>query len=161
MDISLYFTKFIIGILAATGYGVTINAPKKTLLAGALNGALSYLVYFYLLDYQSNVILAAFAGALTIGVIGEVFSRRFHAPATVFILPGLITLVPGGGIYYTMLYLIEGNREMFYNKGIETFFIAASLSIGILASTIFSKSLQNFKKAPKPDRAFIFKRKKK
>ena len=76
----------------------------------------------------------------------EFLSRHYKMPATIFVLPQLITLVPGGGMYYTMSYLIQDNMESFVREGVNTFSIAVALSLGIAASSLFSRSLRAFKK---------------
>lgn len=67
-------------------------------------------------------------------------------PATVFITPGIVSLVPGAGMYYTMLYLVQKDYSQATIAGSETFFMAAAIAIGIIVSTIFSRSLRYFKK---------------
>ena len=67
-------------------------------------------------------------------------------PATIFIMPPLIILVPGGGMYYTMSYLIQDNMDMFLREAVNTFSIAIALSLGIVASGMFSKSLRAFRR---------------
>ena len=53
-------------------------------------------------------------------------------PATGYLMVGLLPLVPGGGLYYTMRYGIEGDMSNFLNKGLNTLGIAGSLAVGIL-----------------------------
>ena len=65
-------------------------------------------------------------------------SRIFKTPSTVFLVIGVLPMVPGGGIYYTMEYCIKGNTEMFISKGLETIAVAGAIAIGVsIASAIF------------------------
>ena len=59
-------------------------------------------------------------------------ARVNRAPVTGFLLVGLLPLVPGGGIYYTMEYGISGDTINFLQTGLHTFGIAGSLALGIL-----------------------------
>lgn len=45
---------------------------------------------------------------------------------------GILPLVPGGGIYYTMEYCVSGQTELFIETGIHTFAIAGALAVGVL-----------------------------
>ncbi|MCD1147031.1 threonine/serine exporter family protein [Peptoniphilus sp. KCTC 25270] len=149
MDIKMILFTFAMAVLSTIGYSLPVNAPKKSIFPSALCGAIGYLVYIMGLDLGWSYLLSSFLSAFVIGALGELFSRIYLMPATIFILPGLITLVPGGGMYYSMLYLIQDNTPLFLNEAINTFFIAMSLSIGIVASTIFSRSLKLFRKRSK------------
>jgi uncharacterized membrane protein YjjB (DUF3815 family) len=63
-------------------------------------------------------------------LLAEIFARMFKAPATVFLITGIIPLVPGGGLYYTMDALIDGNMALFAEKGIEAAGIAGAIAAG-------------------------------
>ena len=51
----------------------------------------------------------------------------------------MIPLVPGGGIYYTMYYIVQDSISKAVEKGIETFIISGSIAIGILTVSTFSQ----------------------
>lgn len=142
MDI---FTSFIISILATFGFAVQSNSPLKTLLPSCVAGGISWIVYDFFTNTTSNYIMAGFASAFIVGALGEFFARRYQKPSTVFILPGLIPLVPGAGMYYSMSHLISQEYLLFAKKSAETFFIAASLSLGIVVASVFSRSLKRVK----------------
>ena len=89
-----------------------------------------------------SFVAGTFFGALTVGILGEFLARLNKKPATLYITPGIIPLVPGAGMYYTMLALIEKDFSMAGNKGVETLFIAAAISIGIIISSVFSRSIK-------------------
>ena len=134
-----------IAAIATGGFAVQFNAPRKTLVPASIGGGISWVLYDYIMKSGSNFILAGFISAFIVGTFGELLARKFHCPATLFSLPGLIPLVPGAGMYYTMSHLIEQNYDMFLKTSVETFFTAAALSVGIVTSSIFSKSLKGFK----------------
>ena len=78
-------------------------------------------------------------------MLGEVFARYTKKPATLYVNPGIISLVPGAGMYYTMLALIENDYTTAIDKGAETFFIAAAIAMGIIISSAFSHSIRRVK----------------
>ncbi|MEG1896309.1 MAG: threonine/serine exporter family protein, partial [Oscillospiraceae bacterium] len=94
------------------------------------------MVYLFSAVFGSDIIqnlLAAFAVAL----FSELMARVFKTPATVFLIIGILPMVPGGGIYYTMEYCVSGNTAMFLEKGLHTFAIAGAIAVGVsLASSI-------------------------
>lgn len=84
-------------------------------------------------------------GAFVTGVLGEVFARKFRMPASVFIIPGIISLCPGSGIYYTLQYFVNGQNDMGILKLLETAAIAGAISFGILLASASSRSLLSYK----------------
>lgn len=92
-----------------------------------------------------STIAGTFFGAVSVGLLGEILARKYKKPATVFITAGIIPLVPGAGMYYTMLAIIEKDFFMAANKGAETFFVAAAIAVGIIISSGFSKSIKRVK----------------
>jgi uncharacterized membrane protein YjjB (DUF3815 family) len=98
------------------------------ILCASLSGAIGWLVYLLLAEGSHAVrgLLATIAVAL----LSEGFARVFKTPATVFLLIGIIPLVPGGGIYYTLEALIGGDMELFVQKGLETVAFAGSIAVG-------------------------------
>ena len=95
--------------------------------------------------YLDSNIVGTFFASIVVGILGELFARHFKKPATVYIIPGIVPLVPGAGMYYTMLALVEKDFSLAANRGTETFFLAAAISIGIITSTSLSRSINRVK----------------
>ncbi|HOV64896.1 MAG TPA: threonine/serine exporter family protein, partial [Spirochaetia bacterium] len=56
---------------------------------------------------------------------------------TVFIVSAIIPLVPGGGMYYTMMESIRGNIDGALSFGFETVSIAGAIAAGLaIASSL-------------------------
>ena len=97
-------------------------------LCASLCGAVGWLVY--LLLAESSSVLRGLLATIVVALLSELFARIFKTPATVFLLIGIIPLVPGGGIYYTLEALIGGNMSLFVQKGLETVAFAGSIAVG-------------------------------
>lgn len=120
-------------------FSILFNVPRDSILKSGIIGALGWVVYITINDLFSSSVGGAFIGALTIGIVGEVFARLFKKPATVFIIPGIIPLVPGATSYYTMLAIIEKRYTDAADLGSETVFIALSIATGIIIASSTSK----------------------
>jgi uncharacterized membrane protein YjjB (DUF3815 family) len=79
-----------------------------------------------------NDLFQFFLAALALSAYAEGCARIQKAPVTVFQIVAILPLVPGGGIYRTMEYAINGNTADFLETGLHTLAIAGSLSIGVL-----------------------------
>lgn len=113
-----------------------IHHNMKIAVFAAFNGLMAT-VFYNLLSFSHNVYLQNFAGMFVGALLAEYFARRFKAPATIFITIGCFPLVPGRGIYMTMLYAVNGMHDLFVESFIETVGIAMAIALAILvASTI-------------------------
>ena len=82
--------------LAAVGFALLFNVPRRTLFGCTLAGALGYAVRSLLLELglvgiETGTLLAA----TLVSVLGVLFGRVWRVPAVVFAVPGLIPFVPG------------------------------------------------------------------
>ncbi len=127
-----FFLPCLYAILASTGFCIIFNIrqPKRILFA-SLGGGLAWAIYLLAAPSGSDL-FCYFAATIGLSVYAEVMARLFKCPATEFLLVALIPLVPGGGIYHTMEYCIQGDTAAFLETGLHTLGIAASLAVGIL-----------------------------
>ena len=105
-----------------------VRKPLFILLC-SLNGALSWLVYL-LTDFFPAEAARYFVATIAVSALAEILARLLKAPATIFLVIGIIPLVPGGGLYYTMDYLISGDFAMFTAKGLQTAAAAGAIAAG-------------------------------
>lgn len=137
--------QLVLGFFATIGFAVYFYAPIDSVLATGLAGGLSWVLYYIVLNITNDKIIGTFLGAFLVGILGEFLAIKMKKPATVFITPGIVSLVPGAGMYYTMLHLVQKDYTQAAITGSETLFIAAAIAMGIIVSTIFSKSLRFIK----------------
>ena len=128
--------------IAAIGFAVISNPPKRAISVVALLGAFGHACRFYLLHYTPlNLTISSLFAAFGIG----------RCPAEVFSFPALLPMIPGMYAYKTVLALIRFMKsddvsqsqqlivEIFRN-GLTTLFVMFSLVIGVsLAMFIFYK----------------------
>ena len=95
---------------------------------GALLGWGVYLVTDGLLDSYFLPPLAAAAFAVT---YAELMARALKTPATLFVIPAIIPLVPGGSLFYTMSYAVRGDAENARLFGLQTLESALAIAFGI------------------------------
>ncbi len=121
------------------------NIKRQNLIFAAIIGAIGWLIYSIVLIQTANIYVATFIAASFVGIAGEIVARYKKSPATVFILPGIIPLVPGAFIYNSMLSLAKGNYNNAVDFGTKTMFIALSISCGIIIALTFRNILVKIK----------------
>lgn len=130
-DVSL-FVHFIFAFVATVGFSIFLSCPKKALVYSGVTGAIGWVLYVYLFSITKSYIFSTFIPALVVSVISEVFARKFKRPATVFLIPGIIPLVPGLGMYNAMLHIVQENYSLAASTGVTAFFSGGAISLAIL-----------------------------
>ncbi|MGL5694937.1 MAG: threonine/serine exporter family protein [Peptostreptococcaceae bacterium] len=138
-DMPIYM-HFLYATLATVGFSVFLNAPKSTLFPCGLTGGIGWAVFYYLVTLTSNDILANFIASLLVSLLSEILARKLKQPAIIFIIPGIIPLVPGLGMYNTMLYLVQNNFDLAISKGANVLFVGGAISLGLLVVTSLVKT---------------------
>lgn len=123
---------FLLGMAACFGYCLLCHIPKKSIPVAAFIGGCSWLIYVILMDDGSGKILASFVAAAFVAIASDISSRLLKEAATIFIIPGIIPLVPGAGMYFTMIEIINGQYAKAASIGGETFFIAGAIAMSLL-----------------------------
>lgn len=135
------FWAFLFAFCSTVGFSILFHVPKKHIASAGLVGGLGWLTYTYFILSGSESILACFAGSCIVAVISDFFSRTFKEAATIFIIPGILPLVPGAGMYYTMLAILEGNVQKTASTGTETILMAGSIAVALLVVASVTKLL--------------------
>lgn len=148
----VYIQQFIFSFASTIGFSVLFNVPKKSIFYGGLTGGLGWTVYYHMGNIGLSTPFSTFIGALIVATLGEVFARVDKKPVTTFVIPGIVPLVPGYGIYLAMVHLIN---QDFYNAarvGTEAVFIAGAISVAIIVTTSVAKIFKGVKLRKKTNR---------
>jgi uncharacterized membrane protein YjjB (DUF3815 family) len=129
--------------LAATGFAVIFNVPRRTLLGCALGGAVGHAARTLLMQAGMSIELATLIGATLIGFLGILFAHWWRVPAPVFTISAAVTLVPGVFAFRTMIALLQiaggsptTDAQILVEasvNAIKTAFILGSIAVGIAA----------------------------
>lgn len=138
--------------VAASGFAVISNPPKRAVAIAALLGAVGHACRFYLLQYgMLNLTIASLVAAFVIGMLSMVAARQIHCPAEVFSFPALLPMIPGMYAYKAVLALIRfmtNDDEVLLQRliveifryGLTTLFVMSALVVGVsLSMFIFYK----------------------
>lgn len=117
---------------ACIGFSILFNIHSGGIFICALGGSLGWLVYQLTAPAMGSAVLQSLAAGVAVSLYSEVMARLRKCPVTAYLIVSLFPLVPGGGIYYTMEYALQGDTEQFYAKGMETLGVAGALAVGVL-----------------------------
>ena len=121
-------------IAAFTGtiaFVLLFHVPRPYYFTCGVTGALGWACYLLLAPSTSPAEAAFFSTAL-VALLSRFFAIRERCPVTIFLISGILPLVPGSGIYWTAYYLLQAETEMSSAKGFETVKIAVAMVLGIV-----------------------------
>lgn len=127
--------------LASLGFGVLFNIKGNKLILAGIGGMIGGVVYHMCLTANMSEMMSMFFGSVVLSLYSEILARICKTPVTTFLICALIPLVPGGGMYRTMLLAIQGNATQALTTGIDTIAIAGVLVLGILLVSTIMKAI--------------------
>ena len=133
------FIQIAAAFIGCLGFSFVFRISKNLDFAfiGSLVGAIGWSIYLSTAHFN-NPFFQSFIAMFCISIISEFLARLLKAPAIIFIMIGFFPLVPGSGIYYTMLYAVQGQSALFMESFISTLGTSLSLAFAILlSSTVF------------------------
>lgn len=140
MNLFTLLENFFFSSLATIGFSIFFNSPVKSLIPAGTIGGIGWTVSIILLDFSGNAILANSFAAALISLLSEILARKMKYPAIIFVIPGILPLIPGLGLYNTMLSLVNGNYTSAMSIGTNALFVSASIAMGILLITSLVKT---------------------
>lgn len=135
-----FFEKYVVMILTAAvgtlGYCLLINVKRNKIVYGCLGGVVSTFLYCACVEAGLTPLLQNLIPAAVVTLYAEVLARVVKAPATVFLIPSIIPLVPGGRLYYTMRAIVDGDADSAKIYAMETIVIALGIAVGIVVISL-------------------------
>ncbi|MCR4667466.1 MAG: threonine/serine exporter family protein [Desulfovibrio sp.] len=122
----------------AVGCSLNFSPSRKIILAAAILAPIGHVTRLLLLQVPIGIVSATLFASMTIALCSMPISRHWHIPAEMFIVPSLLTMIPGMYAYKTILGILQILSEkadpnllsiVVYN-GLTTLFVIGSLVIG-------------------------------
>lgn len=118
--------------LGTLGFALLFSVNRRHLPLITLGGALSWAVYLIAWEQGAGVFLSTLISAALICLWSEWMARLRKAPANIFLLTGIVPLLPGSALYYSMEAIVNKNISQLVRKGAETGYVAVGIALGIL-----------------------------
>lgn len=129
--VSYYVYSLIAGVFGVAGFSLMFSISLKRLPYATLNAIITYVIYLLLMKFNGDVFTANFVATVYGAIASEALARITKAPSTVYIIPAIIILVPGGALYYTLNYLVQGDWANCQTWGINTALIFLGIAVGL------------------------------
>lgn len=116
-------------------------------IAGAI-GAIGWMGATLVGTVTGAGLLPDFVGSLIVGILAEYAAVKKRQPVTLFMVPAIISFVPGYLVYQAMVAFLKGHSTTGIRIGFTALFAAAALSLGLaLATAVFRPMLRRTLKA--------------
>lgn len=129
------FVGYAVGFAAAAfsivGFSFLLDVPKKFIVASAFTAATGWTANLFGFYNGLGDVWGAFLGALLAELFAYIFARLLKAPETIFLICGIIPLVPGAGIYRAVYYLISGD-PLASSALNSTLMVAGAIALGLI-----------------------------
>lgn len=124
---------FVCSFAGTWGFLILFNIPRKYYLSGSLTGVAGWFAYLCMVEkLGASAAMATFAGSFIIVLISRMLAVRMKCPITIFLIAGIIPLVPGASVYYTAYYLMTGELALALEKGMGAVKVAFAIVFGIV-----------------------------
>ena len=90
-------------------------------LAAAFSGSMGFALLFQVRR-----------GKLLLASLGDLLARVVKCPATLFLVTAAVPLIPGGSLYNTMRYFVEGDFAASSSQGLNTILLALAIAAGMI-----------------------------
>lgn len=139
---SAWYIQLPAAFIGTLGFSALFGAPRKYYLYCGLAGMMGWCAYLWVVTARpEQVVMAAFCGALTVATMSSILAILLKCPTTVFLICGIIPLVPGGGIFWTAYYLLDDQLRQAAITGFTALKVTIAIAAGIILINAISGRL--------------------
>lgn len=122
--------------LGSLAFGIVYKVKNERLPVVAAGGGIGWFLYSIIFCRWESILVSNMAASVFATLYSEVMARKLKAPVVVFLLPCLIPLVPGGGLYYTMSYAVLKEMQQCYIYLSNTAEAAIGIAAGVIVASV-------------------------
>ena len=123
----------IAAIIGTMAFALLFGVPRKFYLTCGVIGGTGWFLYLFLTErLRITAVEATFLATVVVVLMSRFTAVKERCPATIFSVPGIFPLIPGGGIYWTAHYIVLNQYNMALESGIEAVKAAFALVLGII-----------------------------
>ena len=137
----VFLTEFAVPVVASNvasmAFALLYNVHGKIVHIASLCVAFSYAVYLVVIQFTDSMVIPNFLGGVVIAIYAELAAMIFKAPITVYLVPGIVPLVPGLTIYKAMEACLRGNLAVGGAGVVNTIKIGGAIALGLILTSYF------------------------
>lgn len=123
----------IAAVVGTTAFALLFGVPGKYYMTCGLIGGIGWFLYLFMVgQLELTTVEATFIATVIVVLMSRFSAVKERCPATIFSIPGIFPLIPGGGIYWTAHYIVLNQYGKAMESGIEAAKAAFALVLGII-----------------------------
>jgi len=119
------------GAASAAAFALACYAERTALMAAAFGGAAGTLVFLLAQGAGLGVVVASFAAAVPIGLVGRLMERRGLAPPLVVSIAGIVPLLPGLALLHGIYAVLNDQTALGFSSTLGALAIGTALAAGV------------------------------
>ncbi|MDD3172967.1 MAG: threonine/serine exporter family protein [Herbinix sp.] len=132
--------------IATAAFSILFYLPKKYILNAGMAGGLGWFIYLLAMNSCKDKAFANLCATFIVALISHILARVYKTPVTMFLIPGIIPLVPGAGMYQIVHSFLYSEIDSAANYFFETLKMAGAIALGIFVVDTFFRAMINKKK---------------
>lgn len=131
--------------LAVVTIAVLNGVPVKYLVYSGTVGAAGWAVYLLMRFVQLPEAMAMFIATVIVAIVSHVYARVLKAPVTLFLVCGILPLVPGVAMYRVVYYLLISDHVTAGHYAITTASVTGAIALAVFfVDTVFKLKKPKF-----------------
>lgn len=118
--------------VGAVGFCFLFNIHGLGIVFCTAGGIMTWIVHSVSMTLGLDEMTAVLVASIFAAVYAEIMARRRKCPAIGYLIIGLISLIPGSSLYYTINHVLKSEMSQFADRGMKTIAIAGLMAAGIL-----------------------------
>lgn len=115
------------------GFAVLFGVPSGNYIQTAAVAAIGWLVYIVLANYaMMGVAASTFVATIVVVFLARLFAVWFKTIETIYLITGIFPMIPGGGIFWTVFFLVSNRLGTALNSGFIALEVVAAIVLGIM-----------------------------
>ena len=124
--------EFLAAFGGTAAFALLFQVRRGKLLLASLGGLLAWAVYLALRPVMPQDVPRFFVASVVLTIYAEILARVVKCPATLFLVTAAVPLIPGGSLYNTMRYFVEGDFAASSSQGLNTILLALAIAAGMI-----------------------------
>ena len=138
--------QLITAFIGSVSFCFVFNLRRKLIPIASLGSILCWSIYLIGTYFYNGALIPCLLASAAAALYAEILARIKKAPATLFLVTGVLPVIPGSKLYYTMSSVVHKDWELAKEYGVLTIESAIAIAIGISLIWAFSVMLQNILK---------------
>lgn len=126
------FFQLFLSFVAIYAFSIMYSAPRFQCPYCGICGCFTWGISHLMEELGAGNMLSVLTATFFLTLLTRILSVKRKTPITIYLMTGVLPLVPGAGIYYTSYYLMLDEARTAARMGLEAFQTAGAISFGIV-----------------------------